>query len=86
MKIDEMLRLACLYAEQDRLSLLDAYKNNQDEQVARDAEAFLKKLRKYRIKRWGNTELEANLKDVPMLTTSEIRSKLDPANDAGGVE
>ena len=58
MKVDDLLRLACIYAESDREALVAAYSNMPDDPVAIDAREFLRELRAYRKKRWGKTKLE----------------------------
>lgn len=69
MKIDEMLRLACIYAEQDRAAYLDAWSGCNDdgaEKIKSECRAFIKKVRAYRLKRWGKTNLR--LKERSQLT------------------
>lgn len=56
--INELLRKACIYAEQDRLSFIDAMNNDVNDEYVQEALAFLKCLQKYRKKRWGQTRLE----------------------------
>ena len=59
MKQDELLRLACIYAEQDRESYLDAWKDVTDDdaqETKREIRAYLKQLRAYRRKRWGQSQ------------------------------
>lgn len=58
--VDEMLRLACIYAEQDRESYLEAVKDS-DPEWAEEARRFLEQLRAYRKKRWGKTKIEGFL-------------------------
>lgn len=67
MSEDEMLRLACIYAERDQLELLDAWEHCNDrdgKKVKREIIKFLKKLRAYRSKRWGMTKLEKACEDA----------------------
>lgn len=54
LKINELTRLAFIYAEQDRRSLGDAYSEGSEErkQYYELAEQF----RQYRLKKWGKTE------------------------------
>lgn len=54
----ELLRRACLYAEQDRLGMIDAYGNDDSEEEVRKSKAFLKQLQTYRLRRWGKTQME----------------------------
>lgn len=58
---DQILRMACLYAEQDRESFLQAYSHMPRDPAAVKARAFLKTLRAYRLKRWGKTKIETEL-------------------------
>ncbi len=75
---DELLRQACLYAEQDRESFLEAYKRMPSDPVAVEAKKYLKRLRAYRQKRWGKSKIEtildeAKAKDVTDLIRGEDR-------------
>lgn len=57
----ELLRLACIYAEQDRLGLIDAYSgcdSPEDEAMKAEWTEYVKQLRAYRLKRWGKTQFE----------------------------
>lgn len=61
---DEMLRLACIYAEEDRRAFVDCMAGctgTEDEALKAETMAFVKKLHAYRVKRWGRTANEANL-------------------------
>jgi hypothetical protein len=58
MKISELLRKACIYAEIDREAFVAAYSHMPDDPVAVEAREFLRELRAYRKKRWGQTKLE----------------------------
>ncbi len=51
MPINELLRLACLYAEQDRNGFIDAHSGMEDEPACVEAVEFLQQLRAYRIRR-----------------------------------
>jgi len=66
----ELLRLACIYAEQDRIGFIDAY--GEDELEAVEATEFLKQLRAYRKKRWGNTQLESAIKGMKVVLVSDL--------------
>lgn len=62
MSVSEMLRLACIYAERDQESYLQAWEHCTDaeaQRIKKETAAFIKKLRAYRLKRWGKTQLEA---------------------------
>lgn len=66
--VDEMLRLACCYAERDQEAFLAAMDNcrgrAEDDEIIARAEEFIKKVRAYRLKRWGKTRLEALCDDA----------------------
>ena len=55
MNISKLLRLACLYAEQDRMAFVESYDGMEDDPDCREAVAFLLQLRKYRKKRLGRS-------------------------------
>jgi hypothetical protein len=69
LSVNELLRLACLYAERDQEGFIDAMSDlipdkpgqpeDEDNKAAiRDAEAFVKQIRAYRLKRWARTEAD----------------------------
>lgn len=66
-KVDELLRLACIYAEDDRLDFVAAVRES-DPDLAAETVEFLTQLRAYRLKRWGKTKRE----DI-MATATEMR-------------
>jgi len=71
--VAEILRLACLYAEQDRESLIDAYGDDLDDPVVLETKNFLRQLRSYRKSRWGQTSFEAlveNSKSIDLATVA----------------
>lgn len=53
--VDELTRLAFVWAEQDRLSLADAWGMDKSPE-GREAMSEAAQLRKYRMKRWGRTK------------------------------
>lgn len=57
-KISELLRLACLYAEQNREGFIAAHEGMEDDPACVEAKTFLAQLRAYRMKRWGRTKIE----------------------------
>ncbi len=75
LKVDELLRLACIYAETDREGYIDAIKNTGNEDEIKGEKAFLDQLQAYRKKRWGKTQLEALMGDAVRTPISEILSK-----------
>jgi hypothetical protein len=75
MKLEELLRLACIYAERDQLALLDAHRlcnSPGDKRFKKGIANFIKQLRRYRIKRWGLTALETFIKEADEKTIGEI--------------
>lgn len=80
---DEMLRLACIYAEEDRRNFLDAMagcKSPEDEALKAETLVFISKLRAYRVKKWGRTKSEAVMDRavaVPIESIGLINSKAD---------
>lgn len=73
-KTDELLRLACLFAETDRESYLDAIAHTKDTKEIEETTAFLKQLRAYRLRRWGETEYEDSLKNTTLVPIQQILS------------
>jgi hypothetical protein len=69
--VDELLRLACLYAEQDRESFIDATNGSDPEYAAEQAE-FVRQLRAYRLKRWGKTQSEVMLEGCVSRNVAEV--------------
>jgi hypothetical protein len=58
---NEMLRLACYYAERDQLAFLDSIANCTGEdyaEIRKETERFIRQIHAYRMKRWGKTEGE----------------------------
>lgn len=57
--LSELTRLAFIYAEQDRLSFAECQpKGSVEEKEAYDLAA---KFNRYRMKRWGKTQFEADI-------------------------
>jgi RecB family exonuclease len=79
--VDELLRLACIYAEIDREGYLMAInKSGAAEEKAR-TEAFLKQLREYRWRRWGKTGLECQLEEMKPVNPLEILRRMREAGE-----
>lgn len=76
-KVGELMRLAFLYAQQDREGFLDAIRNSGMDDEERETRALIKELRQYRLKRWGKTKYEAAIEKAPSKTIDEIR-KMKP--------
>jgi hypothetical protein len=75
MTVDEMLRLACIYAEQDRRGFLDAiHGDNSPDGIALQEETrdFIVKLHRYRIKKWGKSKLQKAIDAAPLLPADQI--------------
>ena len=53
--VSDLLRLACIYAEQDREAFVAAYEGMEDDPACVEAKEFLERLRAYRRGRWGRT-------------------------------
>ena len=60
--INELLRLACIYAESDRRGFLHAIGDGDDE-LAKETREFIRQIRAYRDRRWGRTAMEAEIED-----------------------
>ena len=74
--VDELLRLACIYAERDRLEYIDSVSHCEDGEKE-EAERFLNELRAYRMKRWGKTKLEAALSQMKPVCVTDLANKLE---------
>lgn len=51
---DELIRSALFYAERDQEALLDAHQHMPNSKEAKETRAFLKKLREYRKRKFGD--------------------------------
>lgn len=73
LKVDELLRLACIYAETDRQEFLDCIAHcKEDADTIEETKDFLSQLRAYRLKRWGKTKLEAATERMTAVQVAEI--------------
>lgn len=72
---DELLRLACIYAESDREALVAAYEHMPRDPERKRAERFLKQLRAYRLKRWGQTNLEATMEKMRPVSVADVMGR-----------
>jgi len=82
LSVSELLRLACIYAEQDRESWLQAMDNCRGDrlfakQIA-DGEAFLKQLRNYRIARWGKGKRETLFETTKAVPIHKVAGRSAP--------
>ena len=77
--VDELLRLACIYAEQDRRDFLAVYAAMPDDPAAIEAKEYLSQLRAYSRKRWGRQPLDAVLDTMSPMTPADIAAKHAPA-------
>lgn len=75
LSIDELLRIACIYAERDQQELVAAYKGMEDEEIVIETKAFLAQLRAYRLKRWGKTRLEDAIAKAESVPINQIRKR-----------
>ena len=74
LKVDELLRLACIYAEQDREEYLRCQPTNDPhyQDIIAETKAFLKQLHAYRMKRWGPSVFEQMMADCRTMTAEEF--------------
>lgn len=75
--VGQLTRLAFIWAEGDRIALMDAYEHMQEDETYKEAFDDLKELRAYRLRRWGRTKLEAAIADATLKSISEIKSHHD---------
>lgn len=75
--IGELLRLACVYAENYQLDFADAV-SRSDPSVAKEAREFVKQLQKYRVGRWGKTTLEKALANGKPMSHDELVAAKEP--------
>lgn len=74
----EMLRLACIYAESDQQEFLRCWTDDvsdEGKRVTRETKAFLKKVRAYRLKRWGKTQGEIILEQAKPVSIRELAKR-----------
>lgn len=71
----ELLRLACVYAEQDRESFIVSYSHMPDDPACQEAMAYLKQLKAYRLKRWGKGVLESELEKAKPVDFREVAKR-----------
>jgi hypothetical protein len=79
LSVGELLRLACIWAEQDREAFIMATahcESPSDVEAREKAEQFIQQVRAYRRKRWGRTEGDAA---IDALAECESVSPLDIA-------
>lgn len=72
LSVDQLLRMACMYADQDRAGFLAAYAHMPNDEAAVEAREFLGQLRAYRRKRWGKPR--DPLAGCVLKTLDEIRA------------
>ena len=70
--VSELLRLACIFAEQDREEFLRSYSHIPGDPEAAEAREYLEQLKAYRLKRWGKTRLEGAIEAGTPKTLLEI--------------
>jgi hypothetical protein len=85
--VDELLRLACVYAECDREEWLRAIAHCDDAEMNTERErvqAYLTQLRAYRTKRWGRTKLEEAMDGMVSVPVEEIAARLPELQEGEG--
>ena len=70
--VDELLFLACIFAEQDRTGMADCDKGENGQEAAQLA----KEIRAYRLKRWGHTRLEREMESAERVPLTDILSSM----------
>ncbi len=76
--VDELLRLACVYAERDQDAYADATRDCPDDKEFRDhAVAFVEQIREYRLRRWGQTRLEKVMEELVPVSIHEVTGRMD---------
>lgn len=73
---DELLRLAFIYAEQDRQSFSECSKGDDEHGAA--AALLAAEFRAYRQKRWGKTRHEVNLENCTTVSIDELHESSPP--------
>lgn len=69
--VDELTRLAFLWAEQDRLSFAECQHAGSPERI--EAEEMVRLLTAYRVKRWGKTTVETTLEGATLVEVKNLR-------------
>ena len=75
--VNELLRLACIYAEQDRAAFVAAHEGMEEDPACQKAIDYLKQLRAYRDRRWGKTALEAELDTYESVPVTELMKRTE---------
>jgi hypothetical protein len=70
--IKELIRLALVYAEQDRLSFSHAVRLSDPDEYEQALD-LVKQFNAYRLRRYGKTPLETSLEDADPKTLEEVR-------------
>lgn len=73
--INELLRLACYYAEQDRETYLDCIKDAGNQKDIDDTKQLIKQLREYRHKRWGKFRIEQLMAEAKPCALADIKQE-----------
>ena len=81
LRVDELTRLAFVWAEQDRAGLADAWPRGSSERA--ECLDMVRQLRAYRMKRWGRTKLEAVLGSAKAVAVGDMKT---PPNRKRNVE
>lgn len=73
LRVDELTRLAFVWAEQDRAAMADAWEEGSPERA--EAESQYQQLKAYRTKRWGRTQMEAILsKPMKLVNVKDMKA------------
>ena len=68
--VDELLRLACIYAQQDRETLAGCCA--EDDPAGIEARNLAQQIAAYRLKRWGKTKLESVMETMVNVPVQEF--------------
>lgn len=71
--VDELTRLAFIYAQQDREAMLSCVSESSDEY--KKVEELVEQLRNYRLKRWGRTKFECDFDNARSVSVVELLAR-----------
>lgn len=71
--LEELTRLAFIYAEQDRQAMVSAWPEGTPEHEYAMCE--FAQLRAYRMKRWGKTQFESDTEGLKSIPIKEIKGR-----------
>lgn len=70
--VDELIRLAMIYGEQDRRTMSEAAHGLP---AGKEAAELADEFRAYRMRRWGRTQFEADIADATSISVDELRKR-----------